>query len=168
MQQDKCNSPSRTWSETPGGERKRHSALSPALPPRPFPFWHVKLAVEAGRENCPPKSSVDSDTQSPWQTIPAWSQISPRWQVLANAILGSTSSFLPHTEEVGNVPLSSRGQRMEPGVTLPALSGKNVVWASDRELLARLPACGDMCVASPSGSGWGPEGHLGAGKAGVG
>lgn len=35
---------------------------------------------------------------------------------------------------------------MEPGVTLPALSGKNVVWASDKELLARVPACRDMCV----------------------
>lgn len=148
----KHNSPSRACSKTPGEERKRHSALSPALPPRPFPFWHVKPAVEAGRENCPPKAAVGSDTQPPQQTVLARSQISPRWQVPANAILGSTSSF--HTPRRLEMSLfSSRGQRMEPGVTLPAPIGKNSVWASDRELLAWVPACRDMCVASPSGSG---------------
>lgn len=36
---------------------------------------------------------------------------------------------------------------MEPGVTVPAPSGKNAVWAADRELPARVPACGDECVA---------------------
>lgn len=35
---------------------------------------------------------------------------------------------------------------MEPGVTLPAPSGKNVVWASDKELTAWVPACRDMRV----------------------
>lgn len=59
---------------------------------------------------------------------------------------------------------------MEPGVMLPAPSGKNAVWASDRELLAGVPACGDLCVASPSGSGWDQKdtwelGRLGLGSA---
>jgi len=44
---------------------------------------------------------------------------------------------------------------MEPGVTLPAPSGKSFVWAAAGEPPGRVPARRDTCVASPAGTGLG-------------
>lgn len=57
---------------------------------------------------------------------------------------------------------------MEPGVTLPAPSGKSFVWAAAWEPLGWVPARGDTCMGSPSGSGVGTRRAPGSWRGGLG